>query len=182
MIAIAPDWSPTGSSGMLQELNYANAWFKYFGTKQLTAMATSIPAQLTRLNDRIGKLQGGLYADLLVIRRRQRSPYDSVVTATPADIQLVVIGGRPIYGDSALMHKLLPGRPLQEITVCGTAKALDLSGSGVSAEYKFWEKVKKSLQDQLNNHNLILAQTECFGKATAPPSAPSSVPTPPGLQ
>ena len=75
-IAIAPDWSVTGSDGMLQELKYAHANFEYFNAQQLTTMATSIPARLARIDDRIGQLKAGLYADLLVIRRGEGSAYE----------------------------------------------------------------------------------------------------------
>src|SRR5258707_14855732 len=94
-IAIAPDWSPTGSARMLQELNYAATRYTFFKPEQLVAMATAVPAKMARLDDRIGKLAKGLYADLLVINPRVSKPYEAVVTATPADVRLVVVGGQP---------------------------------------------------------------------------------------
>jgi 5-methylthioadenosine/S-adenosylhomocysteine deaminase len=47
-IALAPDWSPTGSDGLLAELNYAAAWNDtqnphLFSDRELVAMATSSP-------------------------------------------------------------------------------------------------------------------------------------------
>ena len=50
-IALAPDWSPTGSDGLLAELNYAAAWNdtqepRPFTDRELFTMATSIPAEL----------------------------------------------------------------------------------------------------------------------------------------
>ncbi len=47
-IALAPDWSPTGSDGLLAELNYAAAWNDTqtphpFTDRELVAMATSTP-------------------------------------------------------------------------------------------------------------------------------------------
>src|SRR5581483_8169777 len=67
-IALAPDWSPTGSAGMLQELNFAAGTFRYLSPQQLVSMVTSAPAQIARLDDRIGKLVKDQYADILVIR------------------------------------------------------------------------------------------------------------------
>lgn len=139
-VAIAPDWSPTGSDGMLQELNYARARFGAFNSQQLVMMATFVPASLARVNDRIGQLTAGLYADLVVVRRKQGSAYDSVVTASPADVQLVVVDGRPVYGDSALMQKLVPGKQLVLLTICGASKAIDLSDT-IAAETS-WTEVK----------------------------------------
>ncbi len=49
---------------------------------------------------------------------------DPVVKATPADISLVVVGGQPLYGDPALLARLLPaGAKLDQMTVCGAQKA-----------------------------------------------------------
>ncbi len=150
-VAIAPDWSPTGSAGMLQELRYAHTNYNDFSAAQLTAMATSVPAKIARIDGRIGRLQAGLYADLLVLRPRRGNPYDAVVNATPADVRLVVIGGRPVYGDADLLQKLLPpDQKLDNLTVCGTAKAIDLSGT--VAANSSWEEVTSVLQTKLNMH------------------------------
>ena len=48
-MALSPDWSPTGSDGLLAELNYAAAWNDTqtphpFTDRELFAMATSTPA------------------------------------------------------------------------------------------------------------------------------------------
>jgi 5-methylthioadenosine/S-adenosylhomocysteine deaminase len=160
-IAIAPDWSPTGSDGMLQELSYARAKFGDFNSKQLTMMATSIPARIARIDDRIGQLKAGMYADLLVIRRKEGSAYDSVVTASPADVQLVVIDGRPVYGDSVLMQQLLPGKNLAQMTICGASKAVDLSDT--IAAQSSWNAVKTELQERLGEglHPASLASLGC---------------------
>src|SRR6202166_3227483 len=72
-IALAPDWSPTGSDGVLAELNYATAWNTTqnplpFTDRELVAMATSTPAELIGATDRLGSLSVGRDADLLVVR------------------------------------------------------------------------------------------------------------------
>jgi 5-methylthioadenosine/S-adenosylhomocysteine deaminase len=132
-IAIAPDWSPTGSAGMLAEI--ATAWKlnvgqlgNVFTDAEMFRMATSNPAALAGLSGRIGSVAPGAMADLVVLRAKDRSAYQSVVRSNAADVRLVVIGGQPLYGDAALMAQLLPGVTLESITVCGEAKALDVSG------------------------------------------------------
>lgn len=67
-IALSPDWSPSGSDGMIQELKYAAAWNakhtpKIFEDAELVRMATLYPAQLAGLSDKIGTLTRGRYAD-----------------------------------------------------------------------------------------------------------------------
>jgi 5-methylthioadenosine/S-adenosylhomocysteine deaminase len=160
-IAIAPDWSPTGSGGMLQELNYARANFSDFDSQQLTTMATSVPARLARVEGRIGQLKAGLYADLLVLRRKDGSAYNSVVTASPADVELVVVGGRPVYGDSVLMQQLAPNKKLTLMTICGASKAIDL-GDTIAAQSS-WDAVKAKLQERLSQgtHPTSLGPFEC---------------------
>jgi len=111
VIAIAPDWSPSGSSGMIEELKYAGAWNarqhpKVFADADLVKMATIYPAQLAGLSEKIGSLSRGYFADLLLLRRKGADPYAALLHATPLDIRLIVLGGRPVYGDKDLMEKL----------------------------------------------------------------------------
>lgn len=155
-IAIAPDWSPTGSGGMLQELNYAASRYSFLKAEQLVAMATSIPAKLARIDDKIGRLARGLYADILVIRPRGRTPYESVATATPADVQLIMIGGQPIYGDYELLEKLVPATSLAKLIVCGAAKGVNFSGITAS-----WEDIQTKLDSTLRRHGTTLSSIEC---------------------
>jgi hypothetical protein len=155
-IAIAPDWSLTGSSGILQELAYTRANFSEVSAQELTLMATSAPARIARLEDKIGRLAAGLYADLLVLADRKReSPYESIVTAGPADVLLAVVGGRAVYGDTALMQQLHPAGTLQQISVCGTDKSLDLTGTVAAS--KSWADVLSTLQAQVGE----LGPIEC---------------------
>ena len=131
-IALAPDWSPTGSDGMLQELKYASIWNQgqypeVFTNAELVQMVTSAPAQLAGLSDKIGSIKPGLYADLLIVRRTDKDAYQSLLNASPADVQLVLIGGSPVYGDEQVMRKLAPATDLESLTICGAPKALDFS-------------------------------------------------------
>jgi cytosine/adenosine deaminase-related metal-dependent hydrolase len=155
-IAIAPDWSPTGSAGMLQEINYAASKYPFVKPQQLVAMATSIPAKLARVDDKIGKLAKGLYADILVIKPRGASPYEAVVTATPADVQLVMIGGEPVYGDYDVLDKLVPASSLVQITVCGAVKGINFKNITES-----WTDIREKLEASLRRYGSTLSDIEC---------------------
>ncbi len=157
-IALAPDWSPTGSAGMLQELNFINTNFTYFKSDQLVKMATSIPAQLARLDDRIGTIAPGTYADLVVLSRRPNTatPYDSVVTSTPADVQLVMVGGTPMYGDYGLMQQIVPSPNLYQLTICGARKAVNLQGFSEG-----WPAILQKLGAELERYGIEPAPFEC---------------------
>lgn len=129
-IALAPDWSPSGSDGLLEELKYAATWnasqspSPVFSDQELVSMATVIPAQLSGADKQIGSIQKGLYADLLLIRKVGKDPYQALLHAAPTDVRLVMVGGVPIYGDPDLMARLLTGKQLETLDICGTKKAL----------------------------------------------------------
>ena len=127
-------------------------------------MATSYPAQLAGLGDKIGTLSPGLYADMLLLRRRGDDPYRALLHADASDVQLVVVGGSPVYGDPQLMQKLLPGRQLEPLTVCGEKKALYLgSQTAVGGNLsKTWVETSERLALALREWGISLAPlVEC---------------------
>jgi hypothetical protein len=142
---------------MLQELNYIAERYKDISPRELVMMATSIPAKLARLGDRIGTLAPGFAADILVIKNHGDAPYETVVSATPADVQLVTVAGIPVYGDPALMRALLPRKQLAEIAVCGSRKAL----APVSSLSIGWDGLTAELDAELRRYGTNLSPIEC---------------------
>jgi cytosine/adenosine deaminase-related metal-dependent hydrolase len=133
-IALAPDWSPTGSVGLLGELNYASLWNQTqaappFTEKELVMMATANAAALVNLSGQIGSLAPGHAADVMVVKEGdgKHDAYWMLTHASPQDVELVVIGGRALYGDAALMEPFgaANGESLQ---ICGAAKTLAAGG------------------------------------------------------
>ena len=156
-VAVGPDWSVTGSSGMLQELNYIATRYRDISPRQLVMMATSTPAKIARLRDKLGTLAPGFAADILVIKNHGDAPYETVVSATPADVRLVAVAGVPIYGEPALMRTLLPGSQLTEITVCGSQKAL----APISSLPNGWDGLTSELDAGLRRYGTMLSPIEC---------------------
>ncbi|MEA3027429.1 MAG: 5-methylthioadenosine/S-adenosylhomocysteine deaminase [Alphaproteobacteria bacterium] len=159
-VAIAPDWSPNGSTGMLQELNFAASHFKGV-TEGLTAqtlvrMATSDAAKAARLGDKIGALVAGRTADMVVLRKRDGDPYEAVVASSASDIRLVVVGGVPMYGDADLMKTLLPNKKLEEMAVCNVKKALLLEGLPQGLK-----QLERELDEKLVELKSKLSDFEC---------------------
>ncbi|MES3025725.1 MAG: amidohydrolase family protein [Pseudomonadota bacterium] len=160
-VAIAPDWSPTGSAGMLQEIGYAGRRYKNVTPAQLIAMGTSVPAKIARLDDRIGALAPGLMADFIVLRGDKAKPHLAAVLATPADVQLVVVGGQPMYGDASVMAELLPGVKLETLTVCGARKSLYLADSAAASPQRSFADIQANLTAVLAKAGAGLAGFEC---------------------
>jgi cytosine/adenosine deaminase-related metal-dependent hydrolase len=160
-MAIAPDWSPTGSDGTLGELNYASRWNagqmpKLFSEKDLVVMATATPAEMVGLKGQIGTLAVGAAADLIVVRKGPdgTDAYWSLTHTAPQDLELVMIGGEAIYGDLGMVDSI-DGGHAEKLEVCGAMKGLHLEG-------KPWAETVKVLSKGMNEFGQTLAPlSEC---------------------
>jgi cytosine/adenosine deaminase-related metal-dependent hydrolase len=162
IMAIAPDWSPSGSSGMLDELRYAALWNGrqfpvVFKSQELVQMATSNAAKLARIDDKVGRLAKGLRADYVVVRAGALAdPYESLIYASHENMLLVAVEGRPLYGDETMMKAVHPDGIFEALTVCGARKAVDMSdsdgGKGIS-----WADTIKNLTAAFAVHQLPMA-------------------------
>jgi len=163
-IAVAPDWSPSGSDGMIEELKYAATWNAsqvppVFDDAELVKMATVVPALLAGADKQIGSVTKGLYADLLLIKKSGTDAYQALLHASPGDVRLVVIAGVPTYGDRDLMDKLLPGGHLEAMTVCGVPKALYIEAQkGIPETQKTFKQISDELGSKLSSWGTSLAQ------------------------
>ena len=131
-MSIAPDWSPSGSDNMFDEIKYAERVNRekldgLFSSRQLVEMASAVPARVARIDDKVGRLAPGMQADLFLVHANEASvagnPYAAITGGSITNIDLVVIGGVPLYGDAELLHKL--GAKTEPLTVCGVARALN---------------------------------------------------------
>jgi cytosine/adenosine deaminase-related metal-dependent hydrolase len=152
-ISLAPDWSPTGSDNMWDEIRYAHKISKdnfsgLFSDRQLVEMASSIPARVARINDKVGTLAPGMMADFFLVNSddatASKNPYSVIASGTINQVDLVVITGRPLYGDPTLLKKLT--KNTEPLTVCGSAKALNLdalpAGSFIAVQSRLSAKLK----------------------------------------
>jgi len=170
-IAIAPDWSPSGSDGMLQELKYASTWNegqrpRPFKDSDLVQMATINAATLAGLSDKIGSLSPDHFADLLVLKNRhdKADGFRSLLQANATDVQLVIIDGIPTYGDPEMIRKIIPHDQVDLITLCGASKALNFESERVAqgTTPKPWKQTTRALADVVGNWGLPLSPlAEC---------------------
>lgn len=134
--AIGCDWSPTGSKNLLQELKVARYVAEKQGAKvtaqDLVRAVTADAAKVAAWQKYLGVLRRGALADVVVIMGDGGDPYNHLIDATEAQVQLVVVHGMARYGDRALMKRLngLPDQPLENITIEGAAKAFQLYAPG----------------------------------------------------
>ncbi|CAF1566256.1 unnamed protein product [Adineta ricciae] len=168
--AIAPDWSPTGSDGLLSELNYAATWNggldqSLFDDRLLLKMATVNPAKLTHLDTRLGQLKEGYLADIVVLKdqnniQSSKDPYWAATHAKPEDVSLVIIGGEPVYGDPDIMKQLIDVQDLELLNICGTNKSISFA-SQFGSEFSFYH-TQKLLNTALRHWSRTLAPlSEC---------------------
>ena len=158
-IALAPDWAPSGAKNMLAEIQYAAKYNKtslggFFSNQQLFEMATSIPARIAHIDDKVGTIQPGLFADIFLLHGDATQPFDSLVDAKPQDVSLVVVNGVPIYGDATLMSKF--NVPTEPVPFCGETKNLNL---GVMPNGKLSD-VQQRLGQKMEAYKLKLAKVD----------------------
>lgn len=129
-IALAPDWSPSGSDNLLAELRYAEALDRdslggLFDARELVLMATEAPADLAGRGDVLGRLAPTFAADLLVLEQVDPDPYESVVQSDERHVRLVTVNGVPLYGWRSFLRRLGKDGDFETLTVRGRVRALD---------------------------------------------------------
>lgn len=130
VMALAPDWSPTGSDGLLGELQYAAIWnatqpHPLLDDHALVDMATVNAAKLVHMDRELGQIRKGYAADLLVLHPgAAHNAWWTLDHAVPDQVELVMVGGEPIYGDPGPMRQLLGDAPLETLTLCGAQKSI----------------------------------------------------------
>ncbi len=129
-VALAPDWTPSGGPNLLSELRYGRyvsqvALSGRLSSRDLVEMVTSRAATAVD-RPQVGSLVDGRYADVMVVPDRGCDAYDTLIDAPAADVRLVVVGGRPMYGDAALMNALPDAARArcEAVSVCGQSKTM----------------------------------------------------------
>jgi hypothetical protein len=125
-VTIGTDSSATGSANLLAEMKYDRELYRKMYGEDLPAetmfrMVTVNAAKAFWMQDRIGTLEEGRLGDIMVLRGTRDDPYENCVEAVMEDIELLVLAGTPIYGETRFLDILggkLP-RGYTTITVAG---------------------------------------------------------------
>jgi hypothetical protein len=131
-IALGTDWIPSGSMNMLRELQCADLLNQdylggAFSDQEIWQMATKNGAVALGVSDRLGFLEEGYIADLVIYQAAGRDPYRAVIEASPDQVSLVLRGGEALYGDASIISELRP-QGCEVDDVCGVSKSICTQG------------------------------------------------------
>ncbi len=167
LVSLGTDWTPSGSHTLLHELKIADAALRdprLLGgernkvsalavdgktglarqiaeealDRELADMVTRNPALALRWYDKVGSIEEGKVADLMLLRRPDRTPalglpstvYRALIDATERDVSLVLVGGEPLAGQIELMSALKPGDfEIVASAAGGFDKAVDITST-----------------------------------------------------
>ena len=169
-IALGTDWMPSGSMNLLRELKCADSFNRtylgnYFNDKQMWAMVTSNAAAVAKMDDVIGVLATGHQADISIFAGHGKD-YRAVIDAAPADVALVMRGGKVLYGDDNLVGTL--ATQCDQIDVCHSPKQVCLT-----------TEVGKTYQALMSAAGAVYPAFSCdptpMNEPTCTPSRPTAV-------
>lgn len=128
-IALGTDWVITGSMNMQRELTCAselnaNYYNHFFSDGDLFRMVTINAAKALHAENDIGSLAQGLIGDIAIYDARVHTDYRAIIDGEPKDVALVLRGGKPIYGDDAVISTIPNSGACDALDVCGNAKRL----------------------------------------------------------
>ena len=112
-VCLGSDSRLTGARDLLDELHVAAA--NRVPAEALLRMVTAAPARLLKLPD-AGRLGVGGLADLIVVPAAGSSPAEALLRASRRDLQLVVVGGRPLVG-APRMRRLFLARHVKAVPI-----------------------------------------------------------------
>jgi 5-methylthioadenosine/S-adenosylhomocysteine deaminase len=129
-VCLGSDWTPSGTRNVLGELKIAAAWNREslddtFDDADLVEMATAHPGDtLARpWGVQVGRLEPGALADIAVFAQVHDDPWTSVLRATERHVRLVIVGGRPAYGNVTLLAAA-GAEHVERITVAGIKRGI----------------------------------------------------------
>ena len=155
LVCLGSDWGPSGTKNVLGELKVAHLWNaermdRAFSDEDLCRMVTSNGADaLARAwGPRIGRIAPGLQADLMVTSERSSDPYENLIQSNERHVRLVMVGGRPFYGNRSLMEDA-GATNLEPIVVAGVERAISLVDPGLPDADVTWAEVVAQLREVL---------------------------------
>lgn len=166
-IALAPDWSPSGSDNLLAELRFARQYDEdelggAFEARELVQMATSTPAEIAKRGDRLGRVAVERRADLLVLERVHADPYRSIVSSDERHVRLVTVNGVPLYGFPSWLERLGKTGDFEVIRIRGRNRGLDATAPAFASPPKGdqrFDEIRAALEEAYEPFGAVPALT-----------------------
>jgi 5-methylthioadenosine/S-adenosylhomocysteine deaminase len=167
-VSLGSDWSPTGSKNLLNELKVAKVVNQVknlaLADRDLVAMATRTPASMVKWGALVGSLEAGKRADLIIVDASPGADaYAGLIAARESDIQLVIIDGRPVVGEPALMASL--GATGENLSVGGKPRTIDYGPADPKVPLVTFAEARDALADALQRLPHLLTD-EAAGRGT----------------
>jgi cytosine/adenosine deaminase-related metal-dependent hydrolase len=143
--ALGTDSTLTGSVAMFDELRTARA-VSDFDPRKLFELVTEAPQRIFGLDHGVGRLMRGGPADLFLLPKNSMSPFETLLTATPGDITLLMKAGTLAFFDP----KQFPEKAIDKV---GTPVVLN-SRSKTVTDQKFG-RLYKSLRPFLTHYSYL---------------------------
>jgi len=107
-ITLGTDSSASGPANLLEEIQnlrkiYRNMYGEDLAPRKIFEMVTINSAKAFWMQDQIGSLEDGKLADIMVLKARKDDPYENLACASMEDIELLVLAGKPIYGETRFL-------------------------------------------------------------------------------
>ncbi len=121
-------------------------------------MATKNAAEVAGVSDKLGTVDINKCADFLITKKlmhydknsdtfQKLDAYDSLIQSTLADVQLVFVAGRPVYGDSELMSKY--ANESSAIQVANSNKRIAIHDEKTEANFVDFNALETRLKTKL---------------------------------
>jgi cytosine/adenosine deaminase-related metal-dependent hydrolase len=169
-VSLGSDWSPTGSKNLLNELKVAKTVNNVGGLgltdRELVSMATRVPASIVKWDRLVGSLEASKRADLLIIDAPPDTDvYAGLIAARETAVQLVVIDGRAVVGEPALMSSL--GASGETLTVGDKPRMIDYGPGDPKVPLVTYAEARSAMADALQRLPHLLAD-EAAGRGVGP--------------
>lgn len=175
-VCLGSDWGPSGTKNVLGELKVAHLWNaehmeRALSDEELCRMVTANAGEaLGRVwGPKIGKISPGLQADLMVTTEQTSDPFENLIRSNERHVRLVMVGGRPFYGNRSLMEDA-GATNLEPIRVAGIERAISLLDPELPDADVTWAAVVAQLREVLEQP--ARAVTRALEVATRDPEPP----------
>ncbi|MDR1868060.1 MAG: amidohydrolase family protein [Treponema sp.] len=102
-LSLGTDSTHTGSFNLFEEMHTARAVYRSLYGEDLPAktlfdMVTLNPAKAFHIEDRLGSLDSGHFADILILKAKTDDVFENIVHASAEDIEFLSMKGKALYG------------------------------------------------------------------------------------